>query len=75
MWMVQYSTESASKMFTVTLNNIDLLPDGNTPKPGRFTLYPTQNWYNFLLLDQTDGRTWQVQWSTDPDNTGLWLIE
>ena len=48
MWMVQYSTESASKMFTVTLNNIDLLPDGNTPKPGRFTLYPTQNWYNFL---------------------------
>lgn len=75
MWMVQYSTESSSKMFTVELNSIDLLPNGSTPKPGRFTLYPTQNWYIFLLLDQTDGRTWQVQWSTDPDNTGLWRIE
>lgn len=30
---------------------------------GRFALYPTQNTYNFILLDQIDGRTWQVQWS------------
>jgi hypothetical protein len=35
--------------------------------PGRFTLYATTNIYNFVLLDQIDGRTWQVQWSTDPD--------
>ncbi|HEV3218228.1 MAG TPA: hypothetical protein VGZ48_00545 [Candidatus Acidoferrales bacterium] len=33
--------------------------------PGRFTLYPTENIYNFLLLDQIDGRVWQVQWNWD----------
>ena len=32
---------------------------------GRFTLYPTKNMYNFILLDQVDGRTWQVQWNND----------
>ena len=35
---------------------------------GRFTLYPTQNMYTFILLDQLDGRTWQVQWSIEPEN-------
>ena len=34
---------------------------------GRFTLYPTQNTYNFILLDQIDGRTWKVQWNNDID--------
>ena len=33
--------------------------------PGRFTLYATTNIYQFVLLDQIDGRTWQVQWDTD----------
>jgi hypothetical protein len=37
----------------------------------RFTLYPTQNMYNFILLDQIDGKTWQVQWSTDPELRGV----
>ena len=32
---------------------------------GRFTLYPTENMYNFILLDQIDGRTWQVQWNNE----------
>lgn len=40
-------------------------------KNGRFKLYPTQNTYNFLLLDQVDGRMWQVQWSTDAKNRGI----
>ena len=34
-------------------------------KDGRFTLYATSNMFNFSLLDQIDGRVWQVQWSTD----------
>lgn len=38
---------------------------------GRFELYPTQNMYNFLLLDKKLGRVWQIQWSTNPDNRGL----
>jgi len=32
---------------------------------GRFTLYATTNIYNFILLDQFDARTWQLQWSSD----------
>lgn len=40
-------------------------------KNGRFRLYPTQNTYNFLLLDQVDGRMWQVQWSTEAKNRGI----
>jgi len=38
---------------------------------GRFMLYPTQNIYNFLLIDQIDGRVWQAQWSFDSENTGI----
>ena len=37
-------------------------------KIGRFTLYPTQNTYNFVMLDQLDGYTYQVQWSGDWEN-------
>tara|TARA_B110000003_G_scaffold105431_1_gene107860 strand:+ start:14 stop:451 length:438 start_codon:yes stop_codon:yes gene_type:complete len=34
---------------------------------GRFTLYPTPNMYNFILLDQIDGSTWKVQWHNERD--------
>ena len=32
---------------------------------GRFKLYPTDNTYNFIMVDVIDGRTWQVQWNID----------
>lgn len=35
---------------------------------GRFFLYPTSNMYNFILLDQQDGRAWQVQWNAVEKN-------
>jgi hypothetical protein len=65
MWQVQWSTES-DKRFTTNLSLIPLV-NKEDEKNGRFTLQPTQNSYNFLLIDQLDGRTWQVQWSFDPD--------
>ena len=34
---------------------------------GRFKLYPTNNSYNFIMVDVIDGRSWQVQWSTKKD--------
>ncbi|NUY79655.1 hypothetical protein HUK80_02010 [Flavobacterium sp. MAH-1] len=34
---------------------------------GRFTLYPTKNMYNFILLDQINGRTYQVQWNSEKE--------
>ena len=37
---------------------------------GRFELYPTQNHYNFILLDTVYGFAYQVQWSTDMSKCG-----
>ena len=65
MWLVQYSVDSDENRFQVDLNRQSLLPQGQAEAGGRFTLTPTANLWNFILLDQTDGRQWQVQWSTD----------
>ena len=33
-------------------------------KNGRFKLYPTDNMYNFIMVDVILGNTYQVQWNT-----------
>jgi len=33
-------------------------------KNGRFKLYPTDNNYNFIMVDVINGNTYQVQWNT-----------
>ena len=68
---VQYSTNYFMKQYP--LNNIPLA-EGEEAKPGRFFLYPTENTFNFILLDQIDGRVWQVQWNQDEENRGIWQI-
>ena len=68
---VQYSTDN--NLMQYELNNIPLA-EGNEAKPGRFFLYPTENTFNFILLDQIDGRVWQVQWNIDKDKRGIWRI-
>ena len=73
MKLVQFSTSSARDMMQTDLSDIELAR-GEEAKNGRFYLYPTDNFYTFLLLDQIDGRVWQVQWSTDPDNRGILRI-
>jgi hypothetical protein len=60
MWQVQWDTDSTHRHVT-TLSDISLV-NIDEEKNGRFFLYPTTNVYNFILLDQIDGRTWQVQW-------------
>ena len=66
MWLVQYSTKSGDQL-EIPLSRIERAEESEQ-KDGRFTLYATQNMYNFILLDQIDGRVWQVQWSTEGDN-------
>ena len=39
----------------------------NLAQNGRFKLYPTENTYNFIMVDVINGRTWQVQWNIDYD--------
>ena len=36
-------------------------------KNGRFKLYPTDNSYNFIMVDVITGDTYQVQWNTDKE--------
>ena len=69
MWQVQYDVEKDNR-FETYLNILPLVDKGNEVN-NRFTLYPTQNMWTFILLDQYDGRTWQVQWSMKPENRGI----
>lgn len=68
-WQVQYSMNDENRFETYL--NVFPLAVGAEKKPGRFTLYPTQNMWTFILLDTINGATWQVQWSQDPDNRGI----
>ena len=65
MWQVQWGLESKYRFEAVL--SADLLVSKEDEKIGRFFLYPTTNVYNFVLLDQIDGRTWQVQWGKAED--------
>lgn len=69
-WQVQYAINDDEKRFSVPLNTISLIEDSES-KVGRFILNPTKNMYNFILLDQIDGRMWQIQWSPEEANRGI----
>lgn len=74
-WQVQYSVEGSTKRFKTVLNDESLLPLFDTEEfAGRFELYKTQNMYNFILLDTSNGNTWQVQWSQKAENRGILKI-
>ncbi|BFO65438.1 hypothetical protein [Chryseobacterium sp. KCF3-3] len=68
-WQVQYSMKDTNR-FEIKLNS-NSLTTAEGEMDGRFNLYPTQNFNSFLLLDQTDGRVWQVQWSTKPEEMSM----
>jgi len=69
-WQVNYFLDGTPAVRSV-INRSSLLPEGATPKNGRFTLYSTNNMYNFLLLDREDSRIWQLQWSLESKNRGI----
>ena len=71
-WQVQYAVGNGDA-FQVVLNDISLAFDG-METAGRFKLHPTDNMYNFLLLDTHTGSVWQAQWSQNPDNRGVMPI-
>lgn len=62
MWQVQWDTKS--NQLETSLSLVYLVSEEDE-KNGRFFLYPTTNMYNFILIDQIDGRVWQVQWSNN----------
>ena len=70
---VQFDLKADSR-YQTPLNTLSLLENGNEVND-RFTLYPTFNIYTFILLDQIDGRMWQVNWSEVADERDIILIE
>lgn len=62
-WLVQYSTSEDNRLET-SLCDKPLVLDP-VPTAGRFELYPTENTYNFILLDKDFGTTYQVQWGVE----------
>ena len=73
MLQVQFDLDGV-KRFESYLNLAPLVSKENESND-RFTIYPTQNIYNFILLDQIDGRLWQVQWATEPKSRLVIPIE
>ena len=62
-WLVQYGMNDVEAM-TYAIDDYSLLWSYEEERAGRFDLYPTNNMYNFILLDTETGKTWQVQWHT-----------
>lgn len=61
-WQVQYASKDYESAL-IPINTEALVADlTNVPRIGRFTLYPTQNMWNFILLDQDTGNVWQCQY-------------
>ena len=73
MWQVQFDLKGDNR-FVANLSSEPLVTKEREVND-RFTLYSTQNIYTFILLDQLDGKTWQIQWSTDSKNRGIIPIE
>lgn len=68
-WQVQFSVKGDDYRFESVLSSVDITETMKLEKKiGRFTLYSTQNTYNFVMLDQIDGYTYQVQWNGDWEN-------
>ena len=70
MWQVHFAVNEDGRRVEHILS-LTRQAEGKDAVCGRFELYPTDNMYNFIMLDQIDGRTWQVQWSYDYLNRGI----
>ena len=74
MWQVHFTLKEDGGRGELILNSIPLV-DKEEEANGRFTLYPTENAYSFLLLDQMYGDVYQAQWSMEEKYRGIIPIE
>ena len=70
-WQVQWYLDDSSKEGTWVINNEDLSNWRGGYGSNSFELYPTQNMYQFILIDKTEGRMWHVQWGIG--DTKRWI--
>jgi len=60
----------------VTISDKCLVANEKESKDGRFTLYKTMNLYNYIILDQENGRMWLFQYVIgDSQKTGISPIQ
>ena len=62
-WMVQYRMRDQSAM-EIAIDNFSAVSESSGWN-GRFDMYPTNNMYNFMMIDTETGQVYQVQWSFD----------
>ena len=67
LWHVTFTTEDKGARLKLPVNEKPLVAK-NSSKKGKFALYPTDNMWNFILLDQDDGRVWQCQFTMEGNN-------
>lgn len=71
LWQVQFTVDKEANRAKIPINLNPMAPEG---KNGRFTLYPTNNMWNFLLVDQESGLIFQAQFSIENENRGIFPI-
>jgi hypothetical protein len=74
MWQEHFTVNEDGIQTEIILNPVSLVFKEKEIN-GRFNLYATENMYNFLLIDQIDGDVFQVQWSMDAKNRGIFPIK
>ncbi len=74
MWQIHFSVKDDGEQGELVLNPLPLV-NKDKEVNGRFTLYATENIYNFLLLDQIDGNVYQAQWSMEAKYRGVTPIK
>lgn len=74
MWQIHFSVKDDGEQGELVLNPLPLVIKDKEVN-GRFTLYATENIYNFLLLDQIDGNVYQAQWSMEAKYRGVTPIK
>ena len=66
-WQVQWHLDDLNKEGTWIINDKDL-SYGWGYGSNSFELYSTNNMYQIILIDKTDGRMWHVQWGIGDKN-------
>ncbi len=75
-YLVQFSLDKAESRFETKIESyLYPLVSSKEESNGRFYIYPTANFFNYLLVDQIDGRVWQLQWGFKSEDHKLIKID
>ena len=74
-YLIQFSLDNAESKFKTKIESyLYPLATSKEESNGRFYIYPTTS-FNYLLVDQIDGRVWQLQWGFKSEDHKLIKID